>query len=246
MTVTNYIQPQQPNGFYRETDLVVFPSEYGPQFIAPQPPQLTGNIVKTKKSHKKKKKKKQRDSSDEDEGSDEDNAGSSIAVYTKQNGRRVVVVPENTSVMVRPHRNTPRIVGPGPYEGQPHFAPGGVVPIAGNDVIGDQWVDPRGGIGGQPWRGNEYLDPVNTIYESRIVPGSGGFVPPEVGLDPFVDEGPYERRLPVSGYGVEPGIYRPDPRNFVEFPEHWMPTNTPIPESNFILRPSDMYGRPLF
>ena len=245
MTVSNSGQPQQPNGFYGETDLAIFPSQYGPQFLAPQPPRPIGNTVEKKKSRGKQKKKQPNSSDEDDDSCDEGDAGSSIAVFTKQNGRRVVVVPEDTSVVVRPQRNAPRIPGPGAYERQQYFVPGGV-PFAGNDVLWNQRLDPRGGFGGQPWLGDGYLDPVDPLYESRIVPGSGGFVPPEFGLDPYIDEGPYERRLPVGGYGVEPGFYRPDPRDVVGFPEQWVLTDEPIPEPNFILRPSDMYGRPLF
>jgi hypothetical protein len=261
MTTNNCpLMVQYPDEFYRQTGPLFIQSSYGPagyeqrlaacqyfpstngappsQLAAPVPP---GNSVEKKKKHRKKKK-KHRDSSDEDT-SDEEDGTSSIAVYSKQNGRRVVVVPQDASVVVRPQRN------PQPYLGPER------VPFR-SDVMEGQWVDPRDGFA-QTYYTEEYLNPLNSHYESRIVPGYGGLVQPEIQMDPFIDEGPYERRLPVGGYGVEPGISKPQPGpwQFIERPSvveqqlimgGGQPYGAPIAESNFILRPSDVYGQPSF
>jgi len=71
----------------------------------------------------------------------------------------------------------------------------------------------------------EYLRPVSDRrYESHITPGGAG-------IGSYMDEGPYERRLPTVGAAAAAGGLKG-------------PQQQPQPKSlngNFILRPSDDY-----
>lgn len=180
------------------------------------------------KKHHKKKKKKTRNHFD-DSLDDDDDEGA-VELFTNRNGQKVVVVPEEIAV-VRPNRYSPRQEP----EGLPPLPPD-AVPV---------WIGPDGsvlpadpadlGAGPIPFR-DGYITPGGTHYESRILPGPGQPLQPIVAQDPFADEGPYERRLPVGGFV---GDFGPLPAG-TAFEDPAAAMYSP----NFILRPNDGFRLP--
>jgi hypothetical protein len=172
-----------------------------------------------KKHRKKKHHKKARGFSDDSSDDDDD----VVEMYTNGNGQKVVIVPDE-AVVVRPGR---RLLQQEPA-GQPYFPPD----------AGLAWVDPRG----NPWADGPDMIPEGHIvpsgvthYESRILPGPGQPIQPADAFDPFVDEGPYERRLPNGGFVSDAGQL-PGGFMFQDPAEMY--------SSNFILRPSDGFRMP--